>query len=206
MVTATYDASTGVYELATSVTALGDSVATTITEMSAESVAGATAAKNFALGVLGLNDAFRFVHEDGVDVLKQGLFAVEPALTGLDLALEESRQGIQSLVPALEAAGVTAEEIALLIPAALARAEADIRANFALAAVAEQFSWNQRFNPGAVPTAAQAFASVGATRDATPVFFDTLNSFFLRAGRARRRRRTSDRWRRTSRTRPDTTS
>lgn len=185
VVTATYDAATGVYELTRSVTDLGGAAgdaASQVTTYSQQHQDASLAVKNYALGVAGLNDTFRYVLKDGVETLEKGVFATAEPLRGLDLALEIARQGVENLRPAFEAAGATAAEIAILIPAAMEKALADTRAAFANAQIASTWNWTSAFNPSAVPTAQQAFASVGATRDATPAFFDALNDFFLKAG------------------------
>lgn len=179
---ATYDASTGMYELATSITTLSDTVVTEITELSTQGQQGSLAAKNYVLAMAGVNDSFRYVVENGVEVLKQGAFEVVQPLTGLALALETSRNGIEALRPAFEAAGYSAEQIATVFTVAFAQAEQDIRATFARMEQANAFYWTSQFNPEAIPTVGEVFSSVGADLNKTPNFRDEINSFLLRAG------------------------
>ncbi len=163
--TATLDAATGVYELATSVETLSGSVASTTTVLSDQQVLAATATKNFSLGVLGLTDSFRFVNENGVDVLKEGAFEAVRPLTGLALALEENRLKTESYREGMIDAGISIDDTNRLIAASITRNADIITAQFAridaAAAASIQASINQAINPAWQPSARDVLIGQG---------------------------------------------
>lgn len=163
--TATFNASTGVYELATSVETLGGTVASTTTELSEQQVLAGTAAKNFGIGMLGLTESFRYVNENGIDVLVEGTFAATRPLSGLGLALEESRLRIESYRDGLIDAGMAIDDVNRLIAASITHHADVITAQFAridaAAAASIQASINQAINPAWQPSAQEVLVGQG---------------------------------------------
>lgn len=131
--TAFLDAATNTYSLTRAVEDLSGAAgegATTVTELSQQQKDASLASKNFILATLNLNDTFRFVEENGITVLKAGLYETVAPLTGLDLALETSRASIEAYRDVLINAGVSIADAALIIETSISNAAAVIHHEF----------------------------------------------------------------------------